>query len=90
MTDDTKQPDTASEITTMNYYHLTDLDHFLRFLTITLIGSFVGFTTQMIQSIELIARVKLKIWEEQRRFAIGASFIRGKVYPIFSRYSVYS
>ena len=32
---------------------------------------------------ELIARVKLKIWEEQRKYAVGAGFMRGKIYPIF-------
>ncbi|MYB63379.1 hypothetical protein F4X73_01700 [Candidatus Poribacteria bacterium] len=31
---------------------------------------------------ELIARVRLKIWTDQRIYARGASFINGKVYPI--------
>ena len=32
---------------------------------------------------ELIARVRLKIWNEQKRYAIGASFMHGRIYPIF-------
>ena len=32
---------------------------------------------------ELIARVKLKIWREQRKYAVGVGFIHGKIYPIF-------
>lgn len=32
---------------------------------------------------ELIARVKLKIWKEQGKYAVGAGFLHGKIYPIF-------